>query len=103
MGRLRKALSNPMPVFLSICTEPWTSLRRTMRACESARAGSARSAQAATVRKAMLILERESLDIATPGGLLCLLKHGLGEGIVKLAIGRRRGARLVVLMIRRPP
>src|SRR5208283_1070079 len=66
MGRLRNALSNPMPVFLLICTEPCTSLRRTMRACEPARAGSARSTQAAAVRRTMLILESDSLDISNP-------------------------------------
>ena len=36
-GRFRMACSKPSPVRRSICTSPWTSLRRTIRACESAR------------------------------------------------------------------
>ena len=40
-----------------------------MRACESARAGSANNAQAAAERTTALNLERESFDMATPVGL----------------------------------
>jgi hypothetical protein len=84
-GRLRNAFSNPRPVFLSICTEPCTSLRRTMRACEPANAGSAISTQAEAVRRTILNLESDSLDISKPPkGLRRLLEHGLPKGIVKL-------------------
>src|ERR1700681_3524179 len=55
-----------------------------MRACESARAGSARSAQAATDRRIMLDLDREGLDIATSKDHRCLLEHGFGSAIVKI-------------------
>ena len=55
-----------------------------MRACESAKAGNASSAQAATVKRTILNLECESLDMATPGVCLCLLEHGSGAGVVKL-------------------
>src|SRR5882762_192568 len=50
IGRFRNPFSNPVPVFLSISTDPCTSLKRTMRACESAIAGSATSAQAKATR-----------------------------------------------------
>src|ERR1035438_4524909 len=84
IGRVRNAFSNPQPVFLSIGTEPCTSLRRTMRACELARAGSARRAQAAKVRATMLNLERERLDIATSKDRRCLLDHGFPGGSCKI-------------------
>src|SRR5271157_4943479 len=86
IGRLRKAFSNPRPVFLSIWTVPCTSLRRTMRACDSARAGSASSAPTATARRIELNLERDALDIATPGRLLTLLEHGLGAKVVNVGL-----------------
>src|SRR5712691_1344423 len=55
-----------------------------MRACDAARAGSAKSAQAAAVRRTVLNLDRESFDMATPRGLPWLLEHGSAPGVVKL-------------------
>ena len=58
--------SYPRPLLRSNCTCPLTSLRRTMRACESARAGSVRRAQAAATRTTTVYFEREGAGMETP-------------------------------------
>ena len=76
MGRFAKAFSNPNPAFLSICTAPCTSLKRTMRACDSAAAGSARSAPAKAVHTIEQICRLHiGLCIRNPFDFLPRLQH----------------------------
>src|SRR5260370_360090 len=57
-----------------------------MRACEAARAGSAKSAQAPAVRRTMLNLERERFDMATPAGLPKSIRTRFRAGSCKTCV-----------------
>src|SRR5207253_2408781 len=75
----------------SICTVPSTSLRRTIRACESARAGTASSAHSKAASNANLTLSLRRDIVFLLGVPLIRLEHE-SAGLVALSFQGRNGA-----------